>query len=425
MNWYFSERLKYNFMSKRIWLVFIFTSLSFSLNASILTSNQKNTIAAQINKFIDSDKGISYVYESSGNVLTCIINNDTFYNPNGFHYIYHLKNGQAIRKDHSPYHGHNFRRNLIVYKNDIYLLGGYGFFETNNNLEKFSFKTKEWDYVPTTGEKPPFIRGTYLQKEELIYCFGNKKSGNNMEPDIYDEHIYKLNMASRVWTKFENINADLKNIKDPTEIYLKDYVIIVYSGYTNIINKKTLEYIKISNDGLNFTYVNIRDKEIIKDENKFTCTYSGAIDNDYLKITNDADQLWKTHYMSAKQLVLEPNFFQSYSYYLMVFAFFAIVITLIWYYRLYKIIIPSKQFDALFPIINRFVQISKNKISLDELDEIFEINHMEAESKKSKRHRMLKNIAQKHPGFIQREKDELDRRKFSYNLDFQALKQKK
>jgi hypothetical protein len=38
---------------------------------------------------------------------------------------------------------------------------------------------------------------------------------------------------------------------------------------------------------------------------------------------------------------------------------------------------------------------------------------------------MLKNIAQKHPGFIQREKDELDRRKFSYNLDFQALKQKK
>ena len=56
--------------------------------------------------------------------------------------VYHLKNGQAIRKDHSPYHGHNFRRNLIVYKNDIYLLGGYGFFETNNNLEKFSFKTK-------------------------------------------------------------------------------------------------------------------------------------------------------------------------------------------------------------------------------------------------------------------------------------------
>ena len=412
-------------MSKRIWLVFIFTSLSFSLNASILTSNQKNTIAAQINKFIDSDKGISYVYESSGNVLTCIINNDTFYNPNGFHYIYLLKNGQAIRKDHSPYHGHNFRRNLIVYKNDIYLLGGYGFFETNNNLEKFSFKTKEWDYVPTTGDKPPFIRGTYLQKEELIYCFANKKSGNNMEPDIYDEHIYKLNMASRVWEKFENINADLKNIKDPTEIYLKDYVINVYSGFSNIINKKTFEYIKISNDELNFTYVNIRDKEIIADENKFTCTYSGAIDNSYLKITNDVDQLWKTHYMAAKPLVLEPNFFQSYSYYLMVFAFFAIVITIIWYYRLYKIIIPSKQADALFPIINRFVQIGKNKISLDELDEIFEINHMEAESKKSKRHRMLKNIAQKHPGFIQREKDEVDRRKFSYNLDFQALKQKK
>jgi hypothetical protein len=412
-------------MLRRIWFVFIFTSFCITLNASILTLNQKNTIAAQINNFLDSDKGNTYYYESCGDVLSCIINKDTFYNPSGFHYIYHLKNGEAIRKDHSPYHGHNFRRNLIVYNNDIYLLGGYGFFETNNNLEKFSFKTKEWDFVPTTGEKPPFIRGTYLQKGELIYCFSNKKSGNNMEPDIYDEHIYKLNMASRVWTKFENINADFKNIKDPTEVYLNDYVLVIYSRFTNIINKKTLEYIKISNDALNFTYINIRDKEIVADENKFTCTYSGAVANQYLKITNDADQLWKTYYKGAKPLILEPTFIQSYSLYLMVFAISFIVIALIWYFRLHKIIIPIKKADALFPIINRFVQIGKNKISLDELDEIFEINHMESESKKSKRHRMLKNVEQKYPGFILREKDELDRRKFSYNLDFQALKQKK
>ena len=425
MNWYFSERLKFYFMSKRIWLVIFFTSVCITLNASILTLNQKNTIAAQINKFLDSDKGNSYYFESSGDVLSCIINNDTFYNPEGFHYIYHLKNGQAIRKDHSPYHGHNFRRNLLVYNNDIYLLGGYGFFETNNNLEKFSFKTKEWDFVPTTGEKPPFIRGTYLQKEELIYCFGNKKSGNHMEPDIYDEHIYQLNMARREWTRFENINADFKNIKDPTEVYLNDYVLVIYSGYTNIINKKTFEYIKISNDALNFTYVNIRDKEIVADENTFTCTYSGAIANQYLKITNNADQIWKTHYKAAKPMILEPNFVQSNSLYLMVFAICVIVIALIWYFRLHKIIIPSKKSDALYPFINRFTEIGKNKISLEELDEIFEINHMESESKKSKRHRMLKNIEQKYPGFIQREKDELDRRKFSYNLDFQALKQKK
>ena len=412
-------------MLRRIWLVFIFTSVCITLNASILTLNQKNTIAAQINKFLDSDKGNTYYYESCGDVLTCIIKNDTFYNPSGFHYIYHLKNGEAIRKDHSPYHGHNFRRNLLVYNNDIYLLGGYGFFETNNNLEKFSFKTKEWDFVPTIGEKPPFIRGTYLQKEDLLYCFSNKKSGNNMEPDIYDEHIYKLNLTSRVWTKFENINTDFKNIKDPIEVYLKDYVLVIYSRFTNIINKKTFEYVKISNDDLNFTYVNIRDKEIIADENTFTCTYSGAVANQYLKITNDADQLWKTHYKGAKALILEPTFAQSYSLYLMVFAICAVLIALIWYFRLHKIIIPSKKADALYPFINRFSEIGKNKISLDELDEIFEINHMESESKKSKRHRMLKNIEQKYPGFILREKDELDRRKFSYNLDFQALKQKK
>ena len=77
-------------MLRRIWLVIFFTSVCITLNASILTLNQKNTIAAQINKFLDSDKGNTYYFESSGDVLSCIINNDTFYNPEGFHYIYHL-----------------------------------------------------------------------------------------------------------------------------------------------------------------------------------------------------------------------------------------------------------------------------------------------------------------------------------------------
>ena len=412
-------------MHRKIVLIFCFVAYSISSLGQILTQNQKNTIAKQIDKFLASETGSEYKYTSCGDQQFCVINQDTFFNPNGFHYIYQLKNGEAIRKDHSPYHGHNFRRNLIVYKNDIYLLGGYGFFITNNNIEKFSFKTQEWDFVPTKGKRPEFIRGFYLQKGADVYCFNNKKSGNNMEPDIYDEHIYKLNLSTRNWTKFENINNDLKNIKDPTEIYLKDYSLIIYSGYCIIFNNHSLDYIKISNDELNLTYVNIRDKEIEVNGNEFTCTYSGAVANEFLKITNDADKLWKKHLANIHHPVLEPNFFQSYSFHFIILTIVLILTGFIWVFKLHRIIIPETPVDSISPIINKFIQSGKSKVSLEELDEYFGISHMETESKKSKRHRMLKNIEQKHAGFISREKDEVDRRKFSYMIDYQALKQKK
>ncbi len=412
-------------MHRKIVLIFCLVANTISSFGQLLTQNQKNTIAKQIDKFLASETGSEYKYTSCGDQQFCVINQDTFFNPNGFHYIYQLKNGEAIRKDHSPYHGHNFRRNLIVYKNDIYLLGGYGFFITNNNIEKFSFKTKEWDFVPTKGERPPFIRGFYLQKGEFIYCFNNKKSGNNMEPDIYDEHIYKLDLNTRVWTQFENINKDLKNIKDPTEIYLKDYSVVLYPAYCIIFNNKSLEYIKISNDELNLTYVNIRDKEVEVNGNEFTCTYAGAVANEILKINNDADKLWKKHIADIRQPILEPNFFQCYSLYFIILAIVIILSGFIWLFKLHRIIIPETPIDNISPVINKFIQSGKSKVSLDELDDFFGISHMETESKKSKRHRMLKNIDQKHAGFISREKDEVDRRKFSYIIDFQALKKKK
>lgn len=412
-------------MHRKFVLIFCLVAYSISSLGQILTQNQKQTVGKQIDKFLDSYTGAKYEFTSSGDKSFCVINQDTFFNPNGFHYIYQLKNGEAIRKDHSPYQGHNFRRNLVVYKNDIYLLGGYGFFVTNNTLEKFSFKTQEWDFVPTSGDKPPFIRGAYLQKDDVIYCFNNKKSGNNMEPDIYDEHIYKLDLSTRNWTKYENINDDLKNIKDPTEIYLKDYSVIIYSGYCIIFNNHSLDYIKISNDELNLTYVNIRDKEVEPNGNEFTCTYIGAVANETLKITNDADKLWKKHLADIQHPVLEPNLFQSNGLFFIILAIVFILSIFIWVFKLYRIIIPETPVDSISPIINKFIQSGKSKVSLEELDEFFGISHMETESKKSKRHRMLKNIEQKHAGFISREKDEVDRRKFSYIIDFQALKQKK
>lgn len=60
---------------------------------------------------------------------------------------------------------------------------------------------------------------------------------------------------------------------------------------------------------------------------------------------------------------------------------------------------------------------AKNSLTIEELDALFEIDHMENESKKSKRHRLLTTIKTNHPGFITRVKDENDKRRFVYLVD--------
>lgn len=159
-------------------------------NSQKLTFNQKQIISGNLSTIISQDTD-KFIYNSSLNNFT-ITNSDTFYNPAGFHFLYQLKNDSAIRIDKSVFHGHNFHRLFYSYNSQLYLLGGYGYFTTNNNLEVFDYKTKEWTYVPTTGEKPEFILGVVYKKDDFIYCLNSMKSGNSKEPDSSSRHIYVL-----------------------------------------------------------------------------------------------------------------------------------------------------------------------------------------------------------------------------------------
>lgn len=62
-------------------------------------------------------------------------------------------------------------------------------------------------------------------------------------------------------------------------------------------------------------------------------------------------------------------------------------------------------------------KFNSNSLTIEELDTLFEIDHMESESKKSKRHRLLTIIKTNYPGFITRVKDENDKRRFVYLID--------
>ena len=121
---------------------------------------------------------------------------DTFYNPDGFYYIFQLKGDSAIRLDNSSYHGANFNRYLFSWQNQMYHLGGYGFFNTHNNLICFNRNTREWNKINTTGNGPDFIKGITFINGQYVYSFNNFKGGNNVCKDVLDSNLYVLDLTN-------------------------------------------------------------------------------------------------------------------------------------------------------------------------------------------------------------------------------------
>jgi hypothetical protein len=66
------------------------------------------------------------------------------------------------------------------------------------------------------------------------------------------------------------------------------------------------------------------------------------------------------------------------------------------------------------PLLKKIVKHTSKTLSTEELDQILGIEHMELESRKAKRHRILAQIEVASPGLIQRIKDESDKRRFVY-----------
>jgi hypothetical protein len=163
-----------------------------------------------------------------------VIKKDTFIVPNGYHYVFKIVDGIPIRQDESTFHGGNFGRFLFTWNNTIYALGGYGFFNTNNNLEYYNSKLKGWAVQSMSGDKPKNILGiAYLLNNQII-SFNNYKAGNSINKDELDSNLYIMDLKNMKWRKF---HLSEKACLIGRVYYLRDYIISIGELNTIIINK--------------------------------------------------------------------------------------------------------------------------------------------------------------------------------------------
>lgn len=412
-------------------LIIYFVCATTSVFSQTLTKKQE----ANIRKTISSQFGEEAAKYplNLGTSNFCILNKDTFFNPSGYNYLFKLSSDTLIRIDHSVFHGNNGRRFLFSWKNKNYTLGGYGFFITNNNLTYFNFQTNEWCYEPVKGETPKSILGITFKRGDTVFTFNNFKVGNNAEQDEPDYSAYKLDLNKMSWSICQPIK-DIPFLKGEA-YYGNEFVFFHAKNTSLLISPSENKYLKLNNDGYGLSV-----NSFIHRINKNTIEFSSKnnLGKTSILLLN-LDSIWVKEKANAIDLVFAPKETEnnnSWLKYTVVIAIIMVIGTI--GFLLYKrklllnansqikvsenkIDTPSKIIIEELPIqteiIENLINSSKNVLTTDELDYILKIGHLEQDSRKLRRHRLLSEIQKNHPTLITRIKDVADRRRFLYKVE--------
>jgi len=393
------------------------------INAQTITEKQQKIIKATVAKqFGEVSNTLNFDNEINN---ICTIGIDTFYNRGGFYYLFKLKGDSAIRLDRSSYHGSNFNSYFFSWQNTIYLLGGYGFFTTHNNLISFNENKREWSKVNTGGNGPEFIHGISFRNNNKIYSFNNFKAGNNVSKDILDSNLYVLDLPTMQWQKYKMPIVDLIVISN--RVNTADYFWYQNDHLTILINKKEIKFEIIENEKLNLTRNNnfrsFKDNLLLFEE-------SNPIKS-YRKITQlNLDSVWLVYIKSSSALykpnqntTIQPSNGISPLWFLI--SIIPLILILIIYRRKTKatankikpIELDQIQNNQLEILALKITKLNKGILNMEELDNVLDITHLEAESRKLRRFRRLSELNQLQPGFIIRVKDEEDKRRFLYQIN--------
>jgi len=290
-------------------------------------------------------------------------------------------------------------------------LGGYGMFVTNNNLEAFNPEAHEWYLIRTQGDIPKSIKGAGLRFGNFIYILNNCIDGNNLDDTRADDHFYRLDLRDMSWTQFKEFRPDHLSFIPEDFFYLRDYVIAKGINHCFVYNLKTQEYIYSDNDALGLKQFNGYNTNI-HDNLLETWVLDSA--QTVVKVPlRDIDVLWKENQSLIQPLELNPSLFQQYPQ-----TFYACAMGLLLLVFILLLIRNRRNHrrnnPTLHPLVQQLLQVKQTSLTQEELDTLLGIAHMEGESKKTKRHRLLSMIESQYPGLIERQKDSSDKRRFLY-----------
>ena len=126
--------------------------------------------------------------------------------------LYLFENGAIKRIDRSFPHRNQYGAYFFSYKDNLYLIGGYGFWQTKSIITKFNFNSGDWEIVNALGQSPDGIdQGTFFIKDDNLYVFDFLTRVPNNQKEKRNDNLYVLNLESFVWKKLGVTNSLIRS----------------------------------------------------------------------------------------------------------------------------------------------------------------------------------------------------------------------
>jgi hypothetical protein len=425
-NFGFKKKTNYFSAGSLILLLHFLLAIYGHLNAQNLSERQKRiirqTIASQFGKQ-EADNAIL----DPGACGFCICGRDTFYNPSGYFYVFKLIGDSCARLDKSVFHGYNFFRNLFSFENEIYALGGYGGFKSNNLLLKYGRQTNEWYYIDCQGAPPPNILGAAIIENDTLISFANLRPGNDVVPDQGDSCVYKLSLKTKIWQKQSTYFSAARSARK--FIIANDYLVWISQLHTVIAHTSEKKYIRILNEP--YKIISELGLKSVSEDNKIVLSADNYTTKYYVqKLSLNLDSIWKDNQYKHEDLFKtakeERAGVGSILLLLTIIPLFALGVFARKKLRLNtstndEILPPIKEQTTptkeASPIFEKVCSVAPTTVNIDQLDELLEISHLSFDSKKLKRHRLIKELNSENPDLIKRERSQEDQRQFIYKIN--------
>ena len=191
-----------------------------------------------------------------------ILNEKEYYMKKSGGLMYQKINDSIVRIDNSYDNKLHHQSIDFIYEDEIYRLGGYGYFHFHNLLVKYNFEINEWENVNIEGSEDVdgfsfFDKGIQFLKDDKLFFFGiqtneGKFYNKGYEIDLYEKKI--LNVLT--------LNQKLI-LPDYSKLYNENTLILFYKNDSKII------FYDIKNDLLKIKRLNKTISNSIQTKFKF------------------------------------------------------------------------------------------------------------------------------------------------------------
>ena len=350
-----------------------------------------------------------------------ILVNDTigYLNPNGTLHLFEINfsDSTTVKKlSISKYHGSNFNRHLFYYNNQIYSFGGSGLFNSFGKLIEFDFNSGEWFLKEITnlplnskGVISSWLYGDYIK---VLFYVNNEKNNFSfgtldLKNFIYEEELSFYSDKNNSLYAPRGLLSYCNSRYSVMQFYYrrsKKAIIKVFDNKTGVISENTFYKDRLSLDGISYAY--------IVDSTLFYRAANLTIDSLNLSQTRNFSSLSYPKLYANKH---EDSMSNKRVNYLLV----GVIIILIMSYFTFITVKKSKPnglINGTLAIENKLILKKGLKLNREELDHLLEITHLNQDSSKTIRSRLINEINENGKIEILRERNPTDKRFFDYKI---------